>query len=420
MSLNLKLNKYFIEPNNKYICFTTCLFNKKKYIRNILNKNKYIQKNMSSNKENNFIENLIKINESLLNGYYPDNFYLRLYYDKNILKIKKYKELLNILKKNKKVQLIEYDINDIYDPLIGTLIRFYTFFDQESKNLEYSICIDSDQFYNKKCIEVFKNFVKTKKLVYSISRLYYIPEHTNDYQESNDFFNFITLIANFIIVKKNKIFKIEYWEKYFNNIFKQNDLMYILNYNSFKKYTLNSIVNKDIKEYVPYTSFNYGIDELWINFVLKKILEINNAKNMLDIYLCDFTNLFKNKNYKNKNISLLSIDSGKFYKFLIRLKLCFKYNNLVNYKIFKYFIKECTFLKIKSYNQLIKYIDYIEYNFKNYNKESLKILLSFYKIIKKNKYLDMIYIDNNIKYIIYNYNYIYKKIDKYSYGEFLY
>jgi len=413
MLIKLKLNKYFIEPKNKYVCFTTCLFYKKKYIINILNGNKLIKKNMSYNKKNNFIENLIKINESLLNGYYPDNFYLRLYYDKNILKIKKYKDLLTILKKNKKVQLIEYEIDNIFDPIIGTLIRFYTFFDQESKNLEYSICVDSDQFYDKKYIDFFKKFVKTKKLIYTMTRLYYTPSHSDDYQESNDFFNFIKLIANFIIVKKNKIFKMEYWEKYFVNMFKQNDLMYILNYNSFKKISLNSVTsnnNTNNTNYNEYSIFNYGIDELWINFVLKKILIINNLKNMLDVYLSDPTTLSNSKINKNKNFNMFLQYSQAFYKFLIRLKLYFKYNNLVNSKIFKYFIEECTFLKIKSYNQLIKYVDYIKYNFENKNKNSLKILLLFYKILKKNKYLNMIYIDNNIKYIICNYKFLYTQI----------
>ena len=152
MYINLKLTKYFIEPENKYICFTTCLFGKKKYIRSILSGNKYIKQNLASNKKIIFIDNLIKINNALINGYYPDNFYLRLYYNDKIIKNKKYNDLLNILKENKKIQLIKYEVDNLFDPLIGTLIRFYTFFDNESKNIEYSICIDSDKFYNKKFI----------------------------------------------------------------------------------------------------------------------------------------------------------------------------------------------------------------------------------------------------------------------------
>jgi hypothetical protein len=413
MYINLKLTKYFIEPENKYICFTTCLFEKKKYIRSILSGNKYIKQNLASNKKIIFIDNLIKINNALINGYYPDNFYLRLYYNDKIIKNEKYNDLLNILKENKKIQLIKYEVDNLFDPLIGTLIRFYTFFDNESKNIEYSICIDSDKFYNKKFIEIFNNFKKTNKLIYGISRLYYSAEHNDDYQDSNDFFSYITLIGNCIIVKKDKIFKKEYWDKYFNNMFKQNDLIYILNYNTFRKYTLNSIINNDINNSYPYYSFDYGIDELWINFVLKKILLINNAKDMLDIYLCDIKKIFI-KNIKNEDKHKL----GDIIKFFIRMKIYFNYNNIVNNNIFKYFIKDCTFLKIKSYDNLIKFINKLIYNFKNKNKDSVKMLMLFYKNIKQNKYLDLIYMNNNMKYIICNYKDLNKKVGKYLYGEF--
>ena len=43
---------------------------------------------LAKTKMNSYIEKLHKINNSLINGYYPDNFYLRIYYDDNIKKIK--------------------------------------------------------------------------------------------------------------------------------------------------------------------------------------------------------------------------------------------------------------------------------------------------------------------------------------------
>jgi len=413
MSINLKLKKYFIEPVSKYDCFTTCLFEKKKYIRSILVNNKFIKKNLSNNKVDIFIKYFKKMNNCLLNGYYPDNLYLRLYYDKNITKNKKYKDLINLLKKNKKIQLIKYEVNQLFDKLIGTIIRFYTFFDEKSINLEYSICIDSDRFYNKKIIEIFNKFKKTKKLVYGISRLYYSPIHNNDYNNENDYFNFIKLIANCIMVKKDKIFKKEYWDKYFYNMFQQNDLMYVLNYNSFKKYSLHNINKNIFYNNEPYSLFKYGIDELWINFVLKKILIINNFKNKIDVYLCDSYYI-----YTQKNINIGDNKLDDIIKFLIQIKVYFKYNNIVNKNIFKYFINKCIFLKIKSYTELIKYIDNLIYNFKTMNKQSIKILFFFYNNLQKNKYFDLIYINNDIKYIIYNYKILYKKVQKYLYGEF--
>jgi hypothetical protein len=401
--INLKLTKYFTEPEEKYICLTACLFIKKKNIRNVLVDKKYQPENFSKkNNLYNYIKTLTKISDSLINGYYPDNFYLRLYYNDKIIKNKKYNDLLNILKENTKIQLVKYEVNNLFDHLIGTLIRFYTFFDDESKNIEYSISIDIDMFLNKKFIDIFNNFRKTNKLVYGLIRLYYNPEHNGDNQSDSDFFNFIFLIANCIIVKKDKIFKTEYWDKYFINMYEQNDLMYILNYNTFKSFTFNFIRDKNIKNIKTFTSFNYGTDEIWINFVLKKILLINNSKNMLDVYLCNTKYLFSN-------------ERGKSYEVIMKMKLYFTYNNSVNNNIFKYFINDCNFLKNKSYNELLKYIDNLADYFKyNDNKDSIKILLLFYKNIKNNKYFDLIYMDNHIKYIINNYNFLYKKIKKYS------
>jgi hypothetical protein len=204
--INLKLTKYFEEPKNKYICLSACLFEKKKYMMYRLVGTKYIKENLTTNKMIGFIDNLIKINNALINGYYPDNFYLRLYYNDKIIKNKKYNDLLTILKENKKVQLVKYEVNNLFDPLIGTLVRFYTFFDDESKNIEYTICIDCDKGFNKKFIEMFDNFKKTNKLVYGLTKIYYNPEHNNDYQDSNDFFNFTILIANCIFLFSFKIF----------------------------------------------------------------------------------------------------------------------------------------------------------------------------------------------------------------------
>jgi hypothetical protein len=403
MKINLKLKKYFTEPDHKYNCFTACLFQKKNILKSVLSGKKYITHDLK-NRMNSFIKTLTKISDSLINGYYPDNFYLRLYYNNKIVKNKKYNDLLNILKKNKKVQLIKYEIDDLFDPLIGSLVRFYTFFDDESTNIEYSISIDCDDFLNNKFIRLFNNFKNTNKLIYGISLLYYIPFHTNDFQTDNDFFNFIMLIANCIVVKKNKIFKREYWDRYFINMFEQNDLMYILNYNTFRKFSLNSIRKTKIKNINSYSLFEYGTDEIWINFILKKILLLNNAKDMLDVSLPKTKYLFANRIELN-------------YTIIYKIKLYFTYNNSINNNIFKYFIKDCKFLKIKSYNELIKYVDNLKYISKNNNKDSIRILLLFYKNIKKNKYFNLIYMDNNIKYIINNYKYLYNKVEKYYISE---
>jgi hypothetical protein len=50
----------------------------------------------------------------LSNGTYPNNFYLRIYYDKTIYKIDKYIELFSKFKNNPKIQLVDLIVNILH------------------------------------------------------------------------------------------------------------------------------------------------------------------------------------------------------------------------------------------------------------------------------------------------------------------
>ncbi len=78
------------------------------------------------------------------------NIYFRVYYDKTIFKVKKYKELYEELKAHPKVQLVEFECEyfknsrnnkDTYYHinLFGTLVRFFPIFDNSSKKMEYYV-----------------------------------------------------------------------------------------------------------------------------------------------------------------------------------------------------------------------------------------------------------------------------------------
>ena len=146
--MSCKFIKKFKEPNEKYNCFSLSLFYMNKYIKTTHNLKPF---NASKNKVAIFYKNLMNINELLLTEVYPKNFYLRLYYDNSIFKCEKYVELIKILSKNPKIQLVEYICNDYkinnHINLFGTLSRFYTIFDDESKNMNYCIITDADNFF---------------------------------------------------------------------------------------------------------------------------------------------------------------------------------------------------------------------------------------------------------------------------------
>jgi hypothetical protein len=385
-----KFKKYYKEPTEKYVCLSTSLFYKEQYIKMSRDLKPY---NATKNKVNYFYKNLKILIKKIDDGTYPSNFYLRLYYDKSINKIGRYVELIKELKKNPKVQLIEYECDsyknkhNVHIDLFGTLIRFYTIFDKDKSNIEYTICIDSDNYFTDKFIEIYNNFKKSKKLIYVINRLTQISFHGNDFNRSDTLFDFIYLLAGCVIIKKDKIFKYEYWDKYFNKMFEQQDLTYVYNYIDFKRYAINSILEKNDIKPQSYYSFNYGTDEIWLNFVLKEILIQNKKEKQLDVYLTKDFNM----------------------KFLItRLTDMFHYNKLVNkeeYELFTSINKKDIILEIQ---------DIPEIDFNN-----IEFIDNFFSKIIKNKYYNRLYIQNSIKYIINNYKILLKNRNQYKYNEII-
>jgi len=389
--MSCKFIKYFKEPTKKYNCFSVCLFYKDKYLKTTKNFKIF---NATEFKINIFYNNLLAIDKYLNDGTYPDNFYLRLYYDDSIYKIDKYVKIIDILKKNSKVQLIKYDCNKLklnktHINLFGAIIRFYTIFDNESKNMQYSIMADADNIFTSNFFEIFNNFVKSKKLVYTFNNINEGVFQGNDFYENNDFYNYIYLLGGMTIVKKDKIFDKKYWNLYFDNMYEQNDLIYVYNYIDFKKYSMINVLKRyDLKIKSLY-SFVYGFDEVWLNFVIKKILLLNNKINKLDVYIVKDYNL---KMILNKLIDL------------------FKFNSIVNDPFFILFLKNCFFLKNKKdYNNLEIYIN----NLKDED------IITFFKDISNNQYLNKLYIQNNIKYIINNIDKLFGMRQLYKFNEIL-
>jgi hypothetical protein len=182
------------------------------------------------------------------------------------------------------------------------------------------------------------------------------------------------------------MFKLEYWTKYFDNMYDQYDLMYVFNYLDFKKFALNSILGKTQIINNSYYSFEYGADEIWINYVLKKVLTDNKKKDKLYTYLVN--------DHKIESISLGLSDS-------------LKYNSLKNGPQFKLFMNECKMFNKSNYKD---YIDTL--------KEPSQFI-NFFKELKSNKFFNRLYIRNNIKYIICNYEELLTKRQKYNYRDLI-
>jgi len=394
--------KYFEEPKEKYVCLSVCLFYKEKYIKVSRNLKTY---NASKTKVLSFIKNLLTLFQNLIDGTYPSYFYLRLYYDQSIFKNSYYRELYEKMKNHPKVQWIEYQCDTFLSnkntnsspkkeehthiDLFGTFTRFYTIFDNESPNMEYCIITDIDNFLNKNFFDIFETFKKSNYLVKAVNKINQISFHANDFQNTFEQFDFIYLVANLIMIRKHPIFDIQYWNKYFNHMFEQQDLVYVYNYIDFKRYAINGVLEKKQLEPQSYYSFNYGADEIWINFVIKQILTEHQAKNKLDCYYT--------KDYQLKLVKE-------------RLQDLLQYNSIVNKEEYLLFMKHCSFLKKKNHSNLIQYMNSLEGN---------QDIISFFDLVKLNPFLERIYIQNNIKYIITHIHELIQKRGKYTYFQII-
>jgi hypothetical protein len=388
--------RFYKEPTEKYVCLATSLFYKDEYIK--VNKDLKTY-NATKIKVDLFIKNLSKTIKSLEDGTYPSNFYLRIYFDKSLFKLTEYKEMLMKLKDNPKIQLIQYTCKDYmylnkdtHMDLFGTLIRLHAIFDDSSPNMTICMTIDSDSYLSKRFINLFNSFEKSKYLVQTISKISTVSFHRDDFMYSNTYFDFIYLIAGFILVKKTPLFNMKIWHKYFDNMYDQNELMYIFNYNDFKRLSFNSVLDKKEIKTFSYYGFNYGADEIWINYVIKKILTETNNKDLLGVFMCKDYNL----------------------KFVItRLIDVLKYNSIVNEIQFKLFLSKCDFIKDKTLDNLIKYLNNISKN------DNVSNYIKIFNELKKNKFYNRIYINNSIKYIINNFEFLLKKREKFTFYEIM-
>ena len=400
MEINYKFTKYFKEPTEKYNCISISLFYLEKYIRTT----KYqISYNASQKKIILFYKNLLKMDEFLKNGTYPKDLYLRFYFDKSILKVHKFLKLLKIFMKNKKIQLIKFEFDNLRTShdnnqnLIGTFARFYSIFDESSKNMEYCILADADNIYTNNFFTIFNEFKSSGNLIYSCNSIIDTADYQNDYTDFTKLYNYIYFVANSTVVKRDKIFNIKYWDIYFKKMFQQMDLMYIYNYIDFKRYSFIKILDKKNYKIETNYDFCYGTDEVWLNYVLKKILIDNNKINKLNVYY-------------EANYDLNA--------FLIKLNDIFKFNKITNNNNFKLFLKECLFIKNKNYDSLSLYLKSFENKNKNKNNKEKKII-KFFNEIKKNKYYDRIYIKSNIRYVINYFEELLKRRGKYTWNEIM-
>jgi len=443
-----KFRKYYQEPNEKYICLSGCLFYKESYKKYSLKEG---IKNVSKQKIELFKKHLSYLLDNLLNKEYPSNYYLRLYVDKSILKVNEYKKLLLKMKNHPKVQLIEYECSHVkkdrytHINLFGTLTRFYTLFDVESRNMDYCIFIDLDNYITKEYLQMVDENMKKGKLIVAVNKITQLSFYQNDsmYNDMNDIFGNVHFIASITAIKRDPIFSIEIWNRYFDNMYDQDDLMYIYNYLDFKKsafyYILeNENVNKKNKELITsYHTYYYGTDEIWLNYVLKKILKDNGKKDKLEVYYTqdyDFDILgVKLKEMLDYNVVVNKEGLRYFLYEYMKKKNRISNQNRRNTEMNNHMISTYMERNSNTYNinlnmtdeEIIQYVNEIKrdihqimgMNDRNRNK-NIKYI-EFMKNFSKNKYVNRIYIQSKIRFIMKNVEKLLKMRKKYKYNDLI-
>ncbi len=325
----IKLDKQYTEPTEKYNLLSVCVFR----LKNSYKKTQIYSKGLSL-----LINNFEKL--------FPENFYLRIYYDTSVLDNNDdnmiedteniWKPLFEIAKTKKRIQLVKYDIpkyrlNEIYhDGLIGTIMRFLPFFKtKDTKNIGLVITSDID----KNTITGFKK----------------ILEYIEVYNKSNTEFLYVTRRCYHTLERFSKISKyfkidnpinaggiitsIKFPKKLLNDFFtcinNKNNIDKCEYMNSFLEIHKNIVFDKNendplIKNRKSESRFPYGIDELFC-LCLREYLDINKIK-----YVIYLLNIIFDVVY-NVYLSFKDglVDQNTF-NFFIKSVLGKYYNNKLN------------------------------------------------------------------------------------------
>lgn len=266
---NLKLKKYYKEPNNSYNIVSVVIFR--------------LEQNYKSMYE--YYDKFIYMIKQF--KYYFNNYYLRIYFDKSIyIKTKNniindeidkmWIPLLKNLKKLSFVQLVEFNHMDFkYDKvfhkgLFPTMIRFIPMFDYDNNHNIKTIII-SDIDINKSHLEYIKRcseYVNNNKLKFFFRTSFCSFIRGRNYMAQDIANTWLRVMAGTIICNNHK----------FSHII-LDDFFYQLKYDKYDK-NLLKFINMDIYNHVSHKAsdekiYKYGIDEFFLMYLIKDLIEKN-------------------------------------------------------------------------------------------------------------------------------------------------
>jgi hypothetical protein len=270
--------KKYIEPTHKYNIFSFSIFYMDIYKRFFSN----YSKDVSIQKQKQFLYNLTLNIQNLERGFFGDNWYIRIFYDKSLFKFKDgnnkpWDAFIKTYENNRYVQFVEFkcsefenkNIKDSHINLFGTFARLYPIFEKNDL-LETVVIFDADNMITKDYFDEILEFKKTNYHYNSFCSNYEFCYYKNHNAIDNN-----NCYLRCGMVSFNIKLPIEIWDyilyqlKTFDDV-KFNDLLNKL-YNSH----CELMPEKKIKSY---KEFEYGIDEIVLNYYIKKYMDIQKYK----------------------------------------------------------------------------------------------------------------------------------------------
>ena len=404
--------KYYKDDNNtKYNLLSTSLFYYNKYERFIKDK----RVSAVDFKQLTYFYNTLKNIENLYIGFFPNDWKMRIFFDKSLFNyeyngVKIWNIFFNKIKNLDKIQLVEFKCHKFYNEnkiehkrLFGTILRFYPLFNQsENKNVKSIHIVDVDNFYLKKWLDSLINFNNNSKFqIHTFCSHYEFPTYRYNIFE-NDFCCYFRagMFSSKVFFKKNL------WNNMINQIYDSNSQFSKITKNIYKRiyeiYPSNNNLNSD------FYLFDFGYDEIILNYFIKSFILKNNYKVQYTYYKPSvgvfvnyltqsmkyhknlkytkefFYNFYKNnnilkKNNMNNNNNLnnlldkfrkkgnkLSYNNIKFQKFINDLKkYLYLFEKMDMDPILIDFIKNYNYNKFIKYPKFDKYFSSIRINIPN-------------------------------------------------------
>ncbi len=262
--------KDYVEPKEKYNIFSFCVFYMSKYIRYFRN----YSKDITEKRQLQFLYNLTLNIQNVEQGFFGDNWYIRIFYDKSLFSFhsgnsKPWVDFISMYKNHPKVQFVEFKyqeflnkhIKDCHLNLFPTMVRLYPIFEKDPLVGVVSVC-DADNLITKDLFDELILFEKSKYDYQSLCSNYEFSYYKNN--SANDPDN-CYIRCGMLAVKKKLPEVLWYYVLYQMKTVSNKDYDALLK--KLYNYHYNLFPEKKIK---CYKDFEYGSDEIALNFYIKR------------------------------------------------------------------------------------------------------------------------------------------------------